>query len=268
MTVGNMFVNNMALEKCKGFVSTSKFFKIFCVFFFLFLGFSLPAGAVQYWGDGVFADFGFSIKASSITTAPYEGTVGVRKTLDKAAFFAGFCVDNFGLVIAGSVRAMPLKLGFFSLGIKYYTNLSRSFLFEDNPDLVTWGNAMLVSTSFVLGKDKLNPLVIDFNTGLNVNKSFLRLTSNTLTLQEFSISLELQLAKRFLNRHEIMFRLATFDPLNFKDFVNLWWQVGYSFDINKNFSLGGLAEVVYTDQVFLSGAMSGIQAKVFGVYKL
>ena len=89
-----------------------------------------------------------------------------------------------------------------------------------------------------------------------------------MTLQETSVSLDLQFTKRFLNRHEIMFRWATFDPLNFRDFINLWWQLGYSFDISKDFTLGGIAEVVYTDQVFLSGAMSGIQAKVFGAYKL
>lgn len=264
----NVFVKKMMMEQCEKFMLPSKFFRNTVFFFFFLLGFSLPAGAVQYWGDGVFADFGFSAKASSLSTAPYEGTVGIRTTFDNAALFAGFCVDNFGFVVAGSAQVLPLKIDFFSLGIKYYTNLSRSFLFEDNPDLVTWGNVMLVSTSFFLGKDKLNPFVIDFNTGVNVNKSFLRLTSNTLTLQEFSLSLELQLRKRFLNRHEMMFRWATFDAFHFKDFVNLWWQLGYSFDINKDFSLGGLAEVVYTDQVFLSGAMSGIQAKVFGVYKL
>lgn len=247
----------------------NKKIKNFCISSVLiFFSFSLPLGAVNYWGDGIFADFGFSSKGSYPSSTPYEGILGIRKTMDKAVLFTGFCIDDFGFTVAASTQVIPLRINVFSLGAKYLTNFTRSFTHGDRPDLITWGNAFFITTSFTLGRDKNNPFVIDMNVGLNGQYSFLKLSTSTLSLLDTSISIELQLTKRFLNRHEIMFRWTNFDTFLFEDYINFWWQLGYSFDITQDFALGGLAELVYTDQVILSGTISGIQAKIFGVYKL
>lgn len=240
----------------------------YMLFVFIFLSLPLPVRAVQYWGDGIFADFGFSSKSSLPSKTPLEGSVGIRVNPDKSSLFMGTSIDDFGFNIAGSVEIIPLKVNFFSLGFQYLTNLTRSFVFEDKPDLITWGNVFLLTMSFAFGKDKNNPLIIEHNIGVNKHQSFLKLTNNRLELQEVSVSAELQLTKRFLNRHEIMFRLANFDTFLLQGIFNLWWQLGYSLGITKSFTLGLITEVMYTDQVLLSGAMSGIQAKVFGAYKL
>lgn len=65
-----------------------------------------------------------------------------------------------------------------------------------------------------------------------------------------------------------MFRFATFDPLYFRGFLNTWWQLGYSFDITSRISSGILLDIMYADQVTLSGTISGLQGKVFVVYRL
>ena len=225
-----------------------------------------PSDAVQYWGDGVFADFGFSAKSTLPTDTPYEGSLGIRKILEEAAFYAGFCVDDFGLDVSASFLGEPLEARWYSLGLKYLTHLSRSFVTELNPDLVTWENLFLVTNTFVWGGR--NPLTILINAGLYVSRSFLQLSSGRLEFQESSLAIEFQLTKRFLDRHECMFRSATFDPLHFRGFINIWWQLGYSFDISGRISLGCAAEAVHTDQVFLSGTLSGVQGKIFVVCRL
>lgn len=243
------------------------FLKQFVVFCLLLWGTSFVF-SVQYWGDGVFADFGFSSKSTLPPNVPLEGTIGFRRALDEAAFEGFLSVDEFSFNVAGSFQGIPLQVKFFSLGFQYLTHISRSFVFDDIPDLVTWMNCFLLTTSFSLGKNPANPLTVQCGFGVYVGNSYLQLTETKLALQDASVVFEFEVIKGFLHRHEILFRLATFDALHYREFANLWWQVGYSFDINKNFSLGGLAEVVYTDQIFLSGAISGIQAKICVVYKL
>ncbi len=248
---------------------------------FLFLSVA-PVRAVQYWGEGVFADFGLSATAALPTDTPYEGSLGIRKAFAGAAvgdgpgaadffgestFYAGLCVDDFGLEATVSVQALPLRREFFALGLVYLSHVSRSFVFDYNPDLVTWENLFLLSTHFT-GRNRVNPFVITCRAGLGVSKSFLRLGGSRLTFEDVSPVLEFLFTKRFLGRHEIMFRSATYDLLRFRGFINLWWQLGYSFDLHRRLTLGAMADVVYTDQIFLSGALSGFQAKLFVVYKL
>lgn len=252
----------------------------FSLVLLVLLLFVAPVRAVQYWGEGIFADFGLSATASLPTDTPYEGSLGIRRTFAGAAagrgaadffgestFYGGMCMDDFGLEATVSVQALPLRREFFALGLVYLTHLSRSFVFDVNPDLVTWENLFLLTTHFT-GRNRVNPFVITCRAGIGISESFLRLGGSRLTFQEVSPVLEFLFTKRFLVRHEIMFRSATYDLLRFRDFVNLWWQLGYSYDLHRRLTLGVLADVVYTDQVFLSGALSGFQAKLFVVYKL
>ena len=74
-------------------------------------------------------------------------------------------------------------------------------------------------------------------------------------------------SKRFLSKHEILFRLSTFDPLYFRGFLNSWWQIGYAYDICDKITSGILLDVMYADQFTLSGMISGFQGKLFVVYK-
>ena len=243
------------------------FLKKSFIFLVLFLGTHFLF-SVQYWGEGLFVDFGFSAKTTLPSNTPLEATLGFRKHVDKAAFEAFLCVDEFSFDGALSFQGIPLQVKFFSLGLQYLTHVSRSFVSDENPDLVTWMNCFLLTTSFDLGKDKANPLNLKVGLGVYAGESHLQLTDNKLILRDASVAFEFELIKRFFYRNEIMFRLATFDTLHFREFANLWWQLGYSYDLTKQFSLGGVVEVVYTDQIFLSGAISGIQAKLCAVYRL
>ncbi len=233
----------------------------------LFLGFHVVF-SVQYWGEGFFADFGFSSKTTLPSNTPLETTLGFRKHVDKAAFEAFLCVDDFSFNGALAFQGIPLQVKFFSLGFQYLTHVSRSFVSDEIPDLVTWMNCFLLTTSFSLGKDKANPLNLRCGIGVYAGESHLQLTDNKLVLEDASVAFEFELIKRFFYRNEIMFRLASFDTLHFREFANLWWQLGYAYDLTEQFSLGGLVGVVYTDQIFLSGAISGIQAKICAVYRL
>lgn len=243
------------------------FFKKAFASLVVFLGTSFVF-SVQYWGDGVFADFGFSVKSTLPTEVPYEGTLGIRKSVDRASFEGLFNVDDFSFNGALSYQGIPLKTKSISLGYRYLTHVSRSFVSEDNPDLVTWVNYFLLTTSFDLGNYKENPFRIGASFGVYVGKSYLQLTRNKFISQDASMTFEFKIMKRFLSRHEIMFRWASFDALHYREFVDFWWQLGYSYDLTNKLTLGVLAEVLYSDQVFLSGAISGYQAKLCAVYKL
>lgn len=243
------------------------FLKQFVVFCLLLWGTSFVF-SVQYWGEGGFADFGFSSKSTLPPTVPLEGTIGFRRALDEAAFEGFLSVDEFSFNVAGSFQGIPLQVKFFSLGFQYLTHISRSFVFDDIPDLVTWMNCFLLTTSFSLGKNPANPLTVQCGFGVYVGNSYLQLTETKLALRDASVVFEFEVIKGFLHRHEILFRLATFDALHYREFANLWWQCGYSYDLTEDVTVGGLAEVLYTDQIFLSGAISGIQAKICVVYKL
>ncbi len=246
--------------------------KTFCHCSFVFIMFLLFAintsslFSLQYWGEGVFADFGFSSKESVPTGVPLEGTLGVREGNPKAGFFAAVCADKFGVDSSIGVKVQPIIESVFTLSLGYLTHVSRSFVTDTNPDLFVWNNMFIVSTVFT-GKNKENPFKIKFSLGLNLKQTNQRLGNGTLRLDEaFPVS-EILLTKRFLDRHEVFFRLASFDLLYFRGFLNTWWQLGYSCDVASKFVVGTLLEVMYADQATLSGTMSGFQGKVFVAYK-
>ncbi|MBO5731096.1 MAG: hypothetical protein J6R67_07860 [Treponema sp.] len=90
----------------------SYFLKQFVVFCLLLWGTSFVF-SVQYWGEGVFADFGFSSKSTLPPNVPLEGTIGFRRALDEATFEGFLSVDEFSFNVAGSFRGFHYKLNAF-----------------------------------------------------------------------------------------------------------------------------------------------------------
>lgn len=86
--------------------------KQFVVFCLLLWGTSFVF-SVQYWGEGVFADFGFSSKSTLPPNVPLEGTIGFRRALDEATFEGFLSVDEFSFNVAGSFRGFHYKLNAF-----------------------------------------------------------------------------------------------------------------------------------------------------------
>ena len=68
--------------------------KILFVFFVTLICFS-NINAVQYWGEGVFADFGFSSKTFVPKPLPLEGSIGFRKEFEEINFFQEFVLITF-----------------------------------------------------------------------------------------------------------------------------------------------------------------------------
>lgn len=246
-------------------------YRYISISFLLLLG-SLPVFSVQYWGDGVFADFGYSAKYSVVTPYPYEGGLGIRKTFDQISLFSGLWFDEFAVEGTVSYLAYPLKKGIlktnrFRLGFGYLSHFSRSFPTESNPNILVWNNLFSI-TALLTGTNSENPFVFLSSIGINAKESFLYLSKSVVRFHEAYPTLEFRFTKRFLRRNEVMFRFATFDPLYFRGFLNTWWQLGYSFDITSRISSGILLDVMYADQITLSGTISGLQGKIFVVYRL
>lgn len=236
--------------------------------FLLLFAVMFPGFAIQYWGDGVFADFGYSSKFSVVTPYPYEGTIGIRKSFEDIILFSGICFDDFAVDGTLSYLAFPLKRSRFRLGLGYMTHFSRSHTTHKNPDMLVWDNLFFLTTLFTGREAQGEAFTFRISIGINAKDSFLYLPRNTVTFQEPFPTVEFQFTKRFLGRNEVMFRFATFDPLYFRGFLNTWWQFGYSFDITNRISSGVLLDIMYADQITLSGTISGIQGKIFVVYRL
>ncbi|MBQ7882356.1 MAG: hypothetical protein IJ312_06555 [Treponema sp.] len=237
----------------------------FFVVFFLFFTF-IPMFPMQYWGEGVFFDFGFSSKESVPKPIPLEGTIGLRKSFSYTDLFTAFCIDNFAFDACANGSFCPIRKNIFSFHVQYLTHISKSFGIEDFPNLFVWDNLFAISTKFI-SKDKENPFETVIDLGINIKRSRQKLSEDILVLTEVFPIIKLQFSKRFLSKHEILFRLSTFDPLYFRGFLNSWWQIGYAYDICDKITSGILLDVMYVDQFTLSGMISGFQGKLFVVYK-
>lgn len=252
------------LEFCKR--RPALFRRSLVLFIFLCLSFG-QAFAMQYWGEGLFCDFGFSSKKSVPDSVPLEASLGIRKMFTRSGIFAAVCVDNFAMDSSMCLSAFPLSRERFRLGVSYLAHLSTSFPADDSPNLLVWDNSFKVSALFK-SKNAVNPFRTVIELGINVKNTKQKLTNNTLRLEEAFPVLSVQFAKCFGQRHEVLFRLATFDALYFRGFLNTWWQLGYAYDISSKFTTGALLEVMYADQTTLSGMISGFQGKLFLAYKL
>lgn len=223
--------------------------------------------AVQYWGEGLFADFGFSSKTFIPKPNPLEGTVGFRKELKEINIFSGICFDNFSFDFSASGAINLIQLEKVHLYFGYLSHFSFSYKSEYLDDLFINDNVFFINTKF-LGKNIENPLTVYLSLGVDLKTTSQKLSSTRLAFFEPFPIFEVQLVKEIQDKHEIMFRFGTFDYLYFKGWLNTWWQMGYSYDFPKNITLGTLFEVSYADQITLSGALNGFQCKLFLVYRI
>ena len=240
-------------------------FKFFIFFSTLFLLISNLYSA-QYWGDGVFVDIGFSSKNFVPKPVPLEGTIGFRREFNEIDIFSGFCFDNFSFDFSASGVINPIKLNRYKLGLGYLSHFSFSYKTEYLSELFINDNVFFISNTFC-GKKIENPLKINLSIGVDLKTTVQKLTNNRLSFFEPFPIFEFQLVKSIKEKHEIMFRFATFDYLYFKGWLNTWWQFGYSYDFPKSFTFGTVIELLYADQITLSGALNGYQCKLFLVYK-
>lgn len=240
--------------------------KKFLVVFLLILLFFSNIYAVQYWGEGVFADFGFSSKTFVPKSFPLEGTVGFRKEFKEISIFSGICFDNFSFDFSASGAIKPFQNDKFQLALGYLSHFSFSYKSEYLNELFINDNVFFVNTKF-LGKNIENPLAIYLSLGVDLKTTSQKLSTTRLAFFEPFPIFEFQLVKEIKKKHELMFRLGTFDNLYFKGWLNTWWQLGYSFDFPKNLTFGSILELLYADQITLSGALNGYQCKLFLVYK-
>ena len=223
--------------------------------------------AAQYWGEGIFADFGFSSKNFVPKPVPLECSIGYRKEFKEINIFSGLCFDNFSFDFSASGAIKPLQLQKFQLAMGYLSHFSFSYKSEYLNELFINDNVFFISTKF-LGKNIENPLAINLSLGVDLKTTVQKLTDNRLSFFEPFPILEFQLIKEIKQKYEIIFRLGTFDYLYFKGWLNSWLQLGYSYDFPKNFTFGTIIELLYADQFTLSGALNGYQCKLFLVYKI
>jgi len=118
-----------------------------------------------------------------------------------------------------------------------------------------------------LAEEEIEPFFTKIGLGINISNHWQKLSSRTLEMKRNYMLIEIQLKKSFAKKHEIMFRLATYDPLYFNTLLSTWWQLGYSYVLTKNTTMGTLVEVLYTDQFVLSGTINGVQGKLFVAYR-
>jgi hypothetical protein len=223
--------------------------------------------AAQYWGEGIFADLGFSSKNFVPKPVPLEGSICYRKEFKEINIFSGLCFDNFSFDFSASGAIKPLQYEKFQLSMGYLSHFSFSYKSEYLNELFINDNVFFISTKF-LGKNIENPLSINLSLGVDLKTTVQKLTDNRLSFFEPFPIFEVQFIKEIKQKHEIMFRLGTFDYLYFKGWLNTWWQFGYSYDFPKNLTFGTIIELLYADQFTLSGALNGYQCKLFLVYKI
>lgn len=223
--------------------------------------------AVQYWGEGVFADFGFSSKTFVPSSIPLEGSLGFRKEIKEINIYSGICFDNFSFDFSASGAIKLFQYNKFQFSLGYLSHFSFSYKSEYLDELFINDNVFFVDTK-LLGKNIDNPLVINFSLGVDLKTTSQKLSTTRLAFFEPFPIFDFQLVKQIKSKHEIMFRFATFDYLYFKGWLNTWWQLGYSYNFPQNLTLGTLFEVLYADQITLSGALNGFQCKLFLVYRI
>ncbi len=240
--------------------------KNFIIFLLILLSFS-NINAVQYWGEGLFADFGFSSKTFIPNPVPLEGSIGYRKEFKEINIFSGICFDDFSFDFSASGAVKPLQYERFQFAMGYLSHFSFSYKSEYLNELFINDNVFFINTKF-FGKNINNPLVINLSLGVDLKTTSQKLSTTRIAFFEPFPIFEVQLVKQIKEKHEIMFRLGTFDNLYFKGWLNTWWQFGYSYDFPKNLTFGTLFELLYADQITLSGALNGYQCKLFLVYKI
>lgn len=222
--------------------------------------------SIHYWGEGLFFDFGYSSKFVAAETTPLQGIIGGNFQKNKFNFSGLVALDGYAFDTAFSLSFNPLSFKVFSFEAAYKTHLAQTIRTELNPNVTQWDNAFLCNFIFE-NKEKTNPLFTKIGLGINFSNLWQKLTANTLKFQNNYMLIEIQFIKPIAQKHEIMFRLATYDPLYFNTLLSTWWQFGYSYDITEKITTGTLLEVLYTDQFTLSGTVNGFQGKLFMVYR-
>ncbi|MGL4985639.1 MAG: hypothetical protein ACRC5H_00690 [Treponemataceae bacterium] len=227
----------------------------------LLILFSTRLFAVQYWNDGFFADFGYSSGVGM--KVPLEGTIGIRHSTEKFSYFGGIAFDGFATNITLSTLFEPLTIGVFSLGLKYSLHFGTSYTIP----FLELDNNFYLSAIF-RGRNEKVPVKTTISFGFDAKTTSQKLSNTSIYLFEFFPAFEIEVQVRFFKKQEFMFRFATFDTMRYKVWLNMWWQLGYSYDITNNITIAALFQITYADQITISGTVDGFQGKVAFIYKL
>ncbi len=219
--------------------------------------------AVQYWGDGVFFDLGYSSGVG--IDVPIEANLGIRHTIEDASFLGAFAINGFSVDITASALYKPLQIKNFSLGLEYSLHSAKSYL-PDSPNLFELDNSLYITPSFT-HKTNYVQFTTSLALGLSGKTTVQKLTTSTICLFECSPAFEFISQVRLYDTHEIFFRFASFDIMRYKVWLNTWWQLGYSYDVTKNITIASLFQAAYADQSTNSGTVDGFQGKVAVIYK-
>ena len=221
---------------------------------------------MQYWGEGLFFFFVYSSNFAAEDTIPLQCSLGGKFQDNKFGFSGILALDGYSFDAALNLSVIPLSFRIFSLELAYNNHIAKTILTEFNPKVIQLDNAFLCNFKFE-NKAKAEPFFTKIGLGINISNHWQKLSSRTLEMKKNYMLIEIQLKKSFAKKHEIMFRLATYDPLYFNTLLSTWWQLGYSYVLTKNTTMGTLVEVLYTDQFVLSGTINGFQGKLFVAYR-
>jgi hypothetical protein len=118
------------------------------IFLLILLSFS-NINAVQYWGEGLFADFGFSSKTFIPNPVPLEGSIGYRKEFKEINIFSGICFDDFSFDFSASGAVKPLQYERFQFAMGYLSHFSFSYKSEYLNELFINDNVFLSIQNFL-----------------------------------------------------------------------------------------------------------------------
>lgn len=228
--------------------------------------------ALGSWHDGVSVSGGY--RSGTAITVPVIASARVQKSIDGARFWATASSTSFSADVAASVLLTPFSFRQFSFSLENTLHAGSFYKYKGGEADFQWLGVLSYA-----GNDSENPFSCAVGYGGIYKTTLIRAANGArgasvavsagsdIVLRDLLQSFYIDVRKRFAGKHELYFRLASFDETYFPVWASPSYTVGYSFDVTDKFTLGATGAVQYSDQFTLTGVIDGIQARIFVGYR-